>query len=171
MATVTFKGNPVKLGGNEVKAGQPAPDFTAVDTSLQPVRMSDARGKVVIVSAVPSLDTPVCDTETRRFNEEAGKVSGVEVWTVSRDLPFAQKRWCAAAGVANVKTLSDFRERTFGPAWGVELQDGPLAGLVARAVFVVGKDGKVTHAEYVSDITKEPDYEAAIAAARKAASA
>jgi thiol peroxidase len=171
MANVTFKGNPVKLGGNEVKAGQAAPDFTAIDNSLQPVRLADARGKVVIVSAVPSLDTPVCDTETRRFNEEAGKLSGVEVWTVSRDLPFAQKRWCAAAGVSNVKTLSDFRDRTFGPAYGVELQDSPLAGLTARAVFVVGKDGKVTHAEYVSDITKEPNYEAAIGAAKKAAAA
>ena len=170
MANVTFKGTPVKLGGNEVKAGQSAPDFTAIDTGLQPVRLADARGKVVILSAVPSLDTPVCDMETRRFNEEAGKLSGVEVWTVSRDLPFAQKRWCAAAGVSNVKTLSDFRDRAFGPAYGVELQDSPLAGLTARAVFVVGKDGKVTHAEYVSDITKEPNYEAVISAARSAAS-
>ena len=169
MANGTFKGAPVKLGGSEVKAGQAAPDFTAIDNALQPVRMADARGKVVILSAVPSLDTPVCDMETRRFNEEAGKLSGVEVWTVSRDLPFAQKRWCAAAGVTNVKTLSDFRDRSFGPAYGVELQDSPLAGLTARAVFVVGKDGKVTHAEYVSDITKEPNYEAALGAARKAA--
>jgi thiol peroxidase len=169
MANVAFKGNPVKLGGNEVKAGQPAPDFTVIDNALQPVRMADARGKVVILTSVPSLDTPVCDTETRRFNQEAGKLSGVEVWTVSRDLPFAQKRWCAAAGATNVKTLSDFRERSFGPAYGVELQDSPLAGLTARAVFVVGKDGKVTHAEYVSDITKEPNYEAALSAAKTAA--
>jgi thioredoxin-dependent peroxiredoxin len=170
MANVTFKGTPVKLGGNEIKAGQSAPDFTVIDTGLQPVRLADARGKVVILSAVPSLDTPVCDMETRRFNEEAGKLSGVEVWTVSRDLPFAQKRWCAAAGVSNVKTLSDFRDRAFGPAYGVELQDSPLAGLTARAVFVVGKDGKVTYAEYVSDITKEPNYDAALGAARTAAS-
>jgi thioredoxin-dependent peroxiredoxin len=170
MANVTFKGTPVKLGGHEVKAGQSAPDFTAVDNGLQPVRLADARGKVIILSAVPSLDTPVCDMETRRFNEEAGKLSGVEVWTVSRDLPFAQKRWCAAAGVTNVKTLSDFRDRAFGPAYGVELQDSPLAGLTARAVFVVDKAGRIAHAEYVSDITKEPDYEAALAAAKTAAS-
>jgi thiol peroxidase len=170
MANVAFKGTPVKLGGNEVKAGQSAPDFTAIDNGLQPVRLADARGKVIILSAVPSLDTPVCDTETRRFNEEAGKLSGVEVWTVSRDLPFAQKRWCAAAGATKVKTLSDFRDRAFGPAYGVELQDSPLAGLTARAVFVVDKAGKVAHAEYVSDITKEPNYEAALTAAKTAAS-
>jgi len=171
-AKVTFKGNPVTLGGSELKAGARAPDFTAVDTGLQPVRVSDARGKVLILSAVPSLDTPVCDTETRRFNEEAGKLGGgVEVWTISMDLPFAQKRWCGAAGVNNVKTLSDFRDRSFARSYGVAIQDGPLTGLSARAVFVVGKDGTITHAEYVSDITKEPNYDAALSAARQAASA
>jgi len=169
MANVTFKGTPVTLGGSEVTPGQKAPDFTATDTALQPVRLADAAGRVVILSAVPSLDTPVCDTETRRFNEEATRLSGVEVWTISMDLPFAQKRWCGAAGVSHVKTLSDFRERSFGPAYGVALQSGPLAGLLARAVFVVGKDGRIAHAEYVSDITKEPSYEAALGAARKAA--
>ncbi len=171
-AKVTFKGTPVKLGGPEVKPGQRAPDFTAVDTSLQPVRPADARGKVLILSAVPSLDTPVCDTETRRFNEEAGKLGGgVEIWTISMDLPFAQKRWCGATGVSHVKTLSDFRERSFAQSYGVAIQDGPLAGLAARAVFVVGKDGTVRHAEYVSDITKEPNYEAALGAAKQAAGA
>jgi len=170
MAQVTFKGNPVALSGSEVKPNQPAPDFTAIDTALQPVRLSQARGKVVVLSAVPSLDTPVCDTETRRFNEEAARLGeGVEVWTISMDLPFAQKRWCGAAGVTRVKTLSDFREKSFGQAYGTLVKDGPLAGLEARAVFVVGKDGKVTHAEYVSEITKEPNYEAALAAARAAA--
>jgi thioredoxin-dependent peroxiredoxin len=169
MANVAFKGNPVKLGGNEVKAGQPAPDFTVIDNALQPVRMADARGKVVILTSVPSLDTPVCDTETRRFNQEAGKLSGVEVWTISMDLPFAQKRWCAAAGVTSVKMLSDFRDKAFGQSYGVLIKDGPLAGVDARAVFVVGKDGKVTHVEYVKEIASEPNYEAALAAARKAA--
>jgi len=112
----------------------------------------------------------VCDTETRRFNTEAGALpGGVEVWTISMDLPFAQKRWCGAAGVSTVKTLSDFRERAFAPAYGTLVKDGPLAGLSARAVFVVGKDGKVTHAEYVKDITQEPNYEAALAAAKNAA--
>jgi thiol peroxidase len=168
--TVNFKGNPVELGGAPVKSGQDAPDFAALDTGLAPVRLSENRGKVIVLSAVPSLDTPVCDKETRRFNEEASKLgSGVEVWTVSMDLPFAQKRWCGAAGVSHVKTLSDFRDRAFARGYGVLVQEGPLSGLAARAVFVVGKDGKVKHVEYVDDITGEPDYEAALAAARQAA--
>ena len=141
-----------------------------MDNALAPVKLSDAKGKVLILSAVPSLDTPVCDTEPRRFNTEAGKLSGgVEVWTISMDLPFAQKRWCGAAGATAVKTLSDFRERAFAPAYGTLVKDGPLAGLSARAVFVVGKDGKIAHAEYVKDITQEPNYDAALAAAKKAA--
>jgi thiol peroxidase len=168
--TVNFKGNPVALGGAEVKAGQDAPDFTAVDSGLAAVRLSENRGKVIVLTAVPSLDTPVCDKETRRFNEEAGKLgAGVEVWTVSMDLPFAQKRWCGAAGVNQVKTLSDFRDRAFAQNYGVLVKEGPLSGLAAPAVFVVGKDGKIKHAEYVKDITSEPDYEAALAAARQAA--
>jgi thiol peroxidase len=167
---VMFKGNPVTLGGPEVKPGVDAPDFTAVDTTLQPVRLKDAQGKVIVLSSVPSLDTPVCDTETRRFNEEAAKLpGGVEVWTVSADLPFAQKRWCGAAGVTSVKTLSDFRDRSFAQSYGVLIKDGPLAGLTARAVFVVGKDGKIKHAEYVKEITTEPNYEAALAVAKQSA--
>ena len=170
MADVTFKGNPISLGGSEGKAGQDAPDFTALDTSLQPVRLSDAKGKVIILSAVPSVDTPVCDTETRRFNEEASKLGeGIEVWTLSMDLPFAQKRWCAAAGIDRVKLLSDSRERSFGLNYGVEIKDSALAGLHARAVFVVGKDGMVKHAEYVKEIASEPNYEAALKAASAAA--
>jgi thiol peroxidase len=170
MADVTFKGTPVVLAGREVKVGQPAPDFSAVDTSLQPVRLADARGKVVILSAVPSLDTPVCDTETRRFNQEAAKLpGGIEVWTISMDLPFAQKRWCGAAGIDRVKTLSDFRDRSFGQSYGVAISGGPLAGLTARAVFVVGKDGTVKHVEYVREITSEPNYDAALSAAKQAA--
>ncbi len=166
---VKFKGNPVTLGGPEVTVGQDAPDFTAVDTSLQPVRLSDARGKVLVLSSVPSVDTPVCDTETRRFNQEAANLDNVEIWTISMDLPFAQKRWCAAAGIDKVKVASDFRERSFGESYGVRIEDGPLAGVNARAVFVVGRDGKIAHVEYVSDITSEPDYEAALNAARQAA--
>ncbi len=169
---VTLKGNPVTLEGAEIKPGDDAPDFTAIDNGLQPVSLAAARGKVVILSAVPSLDTAVCDTETRRFNEEAsGLGEGIEVWTISGDLPFAQKRWCGAAGVDRVKTISDFRNHAFGKNYGVQIKDGPLAGLTTRAVFVVGKDGKVKHAEYVSDITHEPDYEAALKAAREAAEA
>jgi thiol peroxidase len=166
---VTLRGNPVTLSGPEIRPGQTAPDFTALDNGLQPVRLAEARGKVIVLASVPSLDTPTCDTETRRFNEEAGKLgTGVEVWTISMDLPFAQKRWCGAAGASHVKTLSDFRERTFAPSYGVLIKDGPIAGLTARAVFVVGKDGKVTHAEYVKEIASEPNYQAALDAARKA---
>jgi thiol peroxidase len=169
---VMFKGSPIGLGGPEIKPGQDAPDFTAVDNGLQPVKLSANKGKVLILSAVPSLETPVCDMETRKFNEEAGKLGGnVEVWTISMDLPFAQKRWCGAAGVTNVKTLSDFREHSFAQNYGVMVKEGPLAGLTARAVFVVGKDGKVKHAEYVKEITTEPSYDAALSAAKQAAGA
>ena len=159
---VMFKSNPITLAGPEIKPGATAPDFAAVDSGLQPVKLSGAKGKVVVLSSVPSLETPVCDTETRRFNQEADKLGGnVEVWTISMDLPFAQKRWCGAAGVTHVKTLSDFRDHSFSENYGVLIKDGPLAGLTARAVFVVGKDGKVAHAEYVKEITTEPNYEAA----------
>lgn len=169
---VTFKGNPVTLGGTEVRPGQDAPDFTAIDTSLQPVSLADARGKTIILSSVPSLDTPVCDTETRRFNQEATTLGDeIEVWTISMDLPFAQKRWCAGSGVERVRALSDFRGNSFGRTYGVQIKDGPIAGLNARAVFVVGKDGKVRHVEYVKEIATEPDYDAALAAAREAAGA
>ena len=167
---VMFKGNPITLGGPEIKPGGDAPDFSGVDNGLQPVKLSQARGKVIVLSAVPSLDTPVCDMETRRFNQEAGKLgANVEVWTVSMDLPFAQKRWCGAAGVTSVKTLSDFREHSFAQSYGVLVKEGPLAGLTARAVFVVGKDGKVKYVEYVKEITTEPNYDAALAAAKQAA--
>jgi thiol peroxidase len=169
---VMFKGTPITLGGPEIKPGSDAPDFTAVDNGLQPVKLSQAKGKVIVLSAVPSLDTPVCDTETRKFNQEAGGLgANVEVWTLSMDLPFAQKRWCGTAGVTAVKTLSDFRERSFAQNYGVLVKEGPLAGLTARAVFVVGKDGKVKHAEYVREITTEPNYDAALSAARQAAGA
>src|SRR2546425_3690862 len=131
---VTLKGTPLTLVGPEIKPGQRAPDFTAVDTSLQAVRLSGAEGQGLIVSSVPSLDTPVCATGSRRFNQEAGKLGpGVGVWTISMDLPFAQKRWCSAAGANRVKTLSDFRDRAFGQTYGVAIKDGPLAGVNARA--------------------------------------
>ncbi|MGE0823192.1 MAG: thiol peroxidase [Candidatus Binatia bacterium] len=169
---VTLRGNPLTLVGPEIKVGQDAPDFTVIDNGLQPVRLSDAKGKVIILSTVPSVDTPVCDTETRRFNQEAASLgSNTEIWTISVDLPFAQKRWCGAAGVDRVKTLSDFRDRGFSQQYGVLLKDGPLAGVTARAVFVVGKDGKVKHVEYVKEIANEPQYEAILSAAKTAAAA
>ncbi len=159
------------LIGPELKSGQEAPDFTVVDNDFKTVRLSNAKGKVIILSSVPSLDTPVCDKETKRFNEEASQLSeDIEIWTISMDLPFAQKRWCGAAGVSRVKTLSDFRDRSFGASYGVLIKDEPLAGIYARAVFVVGKDGLLKHVEYVKDIASEPDYEAALNAAHQALS-
>jgi len=153
---VTMKGRPVTLVGPELRAGQPAPDFTAVGTDLQPVRLSDYRGRVVVVSAVPSLDTPVCDMETRRFNAEAaGLGPEVVVLTVSMDLPFAQKRWCGAAGVDRVTTVSDHRDAGFGLAYGVLIRD---LRLLARAVFVVDRQGIVRYIQLVKEVGTEPEY-------------
>jgi thiol peroxidase len=159
-----FKGSPVNVVGPELKVGDKAPaNFTLVANDMAELRGADLAGKPRILVAVPSLDTPVCDLETRRFNEEAVKIPGVQVYTVSVDLPFAQKRWCGNAGVERVQTLSDFRARDFGPAHGAWL---PSLGLLARAVFVVDATDTVRHVEYVAEVTSEPDYAAAIAAAR-----
>ena len=165
---VTLRGNPITLGGPEIKPGQSAPDFTALDNGLKPVKLSEAKGKVVILSAVPSLDTPTCDTETRRFNQEAAKLGGnVEVWTISMDLPFAQKRWCGAAGVTASRRCPTSASASFGPAYGVDDQGRP-ARRAHRARGLRGRqDGKVTHAEYVKEISPEPNYDAALAAARR----
>lgn len=163
---VTFKGNPVTLVGNEVKVGDTAPDFTVLANDLSPVTLADSKGSVRIISVVPSLDTGVCDQQTRRFNEEAASLEGVRVLTISVDLPFAQKRWCGAAGVDRVQTLSDHRDLSFGTAYGVAIKE---LRLLARAVFVVDKDDKVVYAEYVPEVTQHPNYEAAIEAAKKAA--
>jgi thiol peroxidase len=160
---VLWGGNPVELAGGEVTVGQKAPDFTVTGNDMKPVTLKDTSGKVRIFSAVPSLDTAVCDTETRRFNVEAGKLPGVEIWTISMDLPFAQKRWCGAAGVTAVKTASDYKKASFGEAWGV-LE--PNRHLLARAVFVVDKDDTVKHVEYVANVATEPNYDAALAAAK-----
>jgi thiol peroxidase len=166
MASITFKGNPVSLAGEEVKAGQTAPDFKAQKTDMGDYSLSSSPGKTRIILSVPSLDTPVCDAETRRFNEEAAKLPGVEVVCVSMDLPFAQKRWCGAAGVDNVVTVSDHRDASFGKNYGVLINGGPLDRVLARAVFVIGADNTVKHVEYVNDIANHPDYEAALMAAR-----
>ena len=169
---INWKGNPTDLVGPGLAKGQKAPsDWTLVGNDMSAVSASNMAGQKRIVLTVPSLDTPVCDVETRRFNQEATNVAGVKIYVVSMDLPFAQKRWCGAAGVTAVKTLSDFRERSFAQNYGVLVKEGPLAGLTARAVFVVGKDGKVKHAEYVKEITTEPNYDAALAAAKQAAGA
>lgn len=165
MAKITFKGNPVTLLGNEVKVGDQAPDFTVLANDLSEVKLSDYKGSVRILSSVPSLDTGVCDVQTRRFNEEAAKLDGVKVLTISADLPFAQKRWCASSGLEDVITLSDHRDLSFGNAYGVVMKE---LRLLARAVFVVDSNDKITYVEYVSEGTNHPDYEAAIQAAKEA---
>lgn len=165
MASVTFGGNAVTLIGNEVKVGDKAPNFTVLANDLSPVTLEDTKGSVRLISVVPSLDTGVCDAQTRRFNEEASKLDNVKILTVSVDLPFAQKRWCGAAGIENVQTLSDHRDLSFGEAFGVAIQE---LRLLARAVFVVDSNDTVTYAEYVSEVTNHPNYEAALEAAKQA---
>jgi thioredoxin-dependent peroxiredoxin len=165
MASITFKNNPVTLLGNEVKPGDSAPDFTVLANDLSEVSLNDTKGKVRLISVVPSIDTGVCDAQTRKFNEEAGTLENVEVLTVSADLPFAQRRWCGANGIENVQTLSDHRDMSFGEAYGVHIKE---MRLLARAVFVVDSNDKVTHAEYVSEATNHPDYDAAIEAVKNA---
>ncbi|MBI1336659.1 MAG: thiol peroxidase [Phycisphaera sp.] len=163
---ITFKGNPMTLVGPEVKVGSPMPDFTATGNDMKPRKLSEFKGKTVVVSVVPSLDTPVCDMQTRKFNEEAGKLGdGAVVLTLSVDLPMAQKRWCGAAGATHVTTLSDYKDHSAGVALGVRIKE---LGLLTRAVFVVDKAGVVKSAEYVSEVTKEPDYAKALAAVKAA---
>ena len=168
MASVTFKGNPVTLIGNEVGVGQTAPDFKVQKIDLTEYTLSASAGNTRIVASVPSLDTPVCDLETKRFNQEAAKLPNVEIVCVSMDLPFAQKRWCGASSVDKVITASDHREASFARNYGVLISGGPLDRLTARAVFVIGPDDKVRHVEYVKDITEHPNYEAILAAAKHA---
>ncbi|MBB5172749.1 thiol peroxidase [Texcoconibacillus texcoconensis] len=165
MAEITFKEKPVTLRGNEVKVGDQAPNFTVLANDLSEVTLDDSKGRVRLISVVPSIDTGVCDQQTRRFNEEAAKLDGVEVLTISVDLPFAQKRWCAAAGIENVQTLSDHRDLSFGEAYGVAIEE---LRLLARSVFVIDSNDKVTYTEYVSEATNHPDYEGALEAARQA---
>ncbi|MDR6225967.1 thiol peroxidase [Desmospora profundinema] len=163
---ITFKGNPVTLLGPELKAGDAAPDFTVLANDLSPVTLADSRGHVRIISVVPSLDTGVCDAQTRRFNEEAANLGDrVRVLTISVDLPFAQKRWCGAAGIDRVQTLSDHRDLSFGTAYGVAIQE---LRLLARSVFVIDANDQLVHVELVSEATNHPDYEAAVEAAKRA---
>lgn len=161
---ITFKGSPMTLLGTELKVGDKAPDFTVVDTTLAPVNLTTHAGKIRIISAVPSLDTPVCDTETRRFNQEAaGLPENIVVLTISLDLPFAQKRWCGAAGIERVVTLSDYRDRSFGQKYGVLIKE---LLLLARCIFVVDAQGIIRYIQQVPEVTSEPDYAAVIAAAK-----
>ncbi|MDD2399192.1 MAG: thiol peroxidase [Sulfurovum sp.] len=171
MATVSFKNSIVcNLAGTQINVGDKAPAVTVVNCN--PMLQNETvggEGKVQMVVAVPSLDTGVCDAETRRFNQEAASLEGVEVITVSMDLPFAAARWCGAAGIENIKVCSDFRNKEFANAYGMLLADGPLAGILARAVFIIGKDGKVAYKQLVPEITSEPNYEEALQAAKEIA--
>ncbi len=162
---ITMKGSPLTLVGNEVKTGDRAPDFEVLDNGLSPVKLSSYIGRTVVISSVPSLDTPVCDLETRKFNEEAAKLGdGVSILTISMDLPFAQKRWCGAAGVNRVTTLSDHRDASFGRSYGVLIKE---LRLLARAVFVVDSKGIIRHVDLVKEVTNEPDYETILKAVSK----
>ena len=162
---ITIHGNPLTLVGEEIKVGMPAPDIELLDNDLNPVKLSSFRGKVVILTSVPSLDTPVCDIETRRFNDEAAMLGPeVNIVTISMDLPFAQKRWCGAAGVEKVKTLSDHRQAAFGQAYGVLIKE---LRLLARAVFIVDGAGTVQYVQLVKEVASEPDYEQVMQALQK----
>ncbi len=161
---ITFKGNPFTLLGPELKVGDKAPGFTVVDNGLTPVSLASYKGKIKIISAVPSLDTPVCDTETRRFNQEAAALpENVVVLTISLDLPFAQKRWCGAAGIDKVTTLSDYQERSFADAYGVLIKE---LKLLARAVFIIDATDTIRYIQIVPEVTSEPDYAAVIGAVK-----
>ena len=163
---VTMRGNPMTLVGPEIKVGQKAPNFNVVGKGMTPATLDQFKGKVKIIATVPSLDTPVCDAETRRFNVEAGNLPGdVQILSVSMDLPFAQARWCGAAGVDKITTLSDWRSASFGTNYGTLIKE---LHLLARTVFVVDKNGTITYAEYVPEVASEPKYDAALAALKAA---
>jgi len=161
---ITFKTKPMTLTGNAVKVGDTAPDFKAVGNDLSEVTLSQFKGKTVIVSVVPSLDTGVCDAQGKRFNDEAIKLGdNVQVLIISEDLPFAQKRWCGATNSTAVKTISDYKDRDFAKNYGLYIKE---LGLLTRAVLVIGADGKVKYQEIVPEVTTHPNYDAAIAAVK-----
>jgi len=162
---VTMRGNPLTLIGNEVRMGETAPDFVGLSPDLTPIMLSSYRNKLCIISSVPSLDTPVCDIETRKFNEEASKLGDkIQILTISMDLPFAQKRWCGAAGVNKIQTLSDHRDAQFGLAYGVLIKE---LRLLARAVFLVDQKGTLQYMQLVKEIANEPNYEEIWSALKK----
>ena len=163
---VTLKGNPMTLVGDELKVGDPAPDFSLKATDMSDKSLADFAGKVKLISVVPSIDTPVCETETRTFNERAADLGDdIVVLTVSVDTPMAQKRFCAAQGIEKVHMLSDFKDHSFGPAYGVRIKE---VGLLARQIFVVDKNNKITYTQLVGEVAEEPDYDAALGAAKSA---
>ena len=166
MTTVTLGGNPIHLAGQFPKVGEAAPAFSLVNGKLEDVTLASFAGKKKILNIVPSLDTPVCATSTRKFNEEAGKLPNTVVLVISADLPFAAGRFCETEGLKNVVTLSTMRGREFMKSYGVEIADGPLAGITARAVVVIDAGDKVAYTELVPEIKQEPNYAAALAAAK-----
>jgi thiol peroxidase len=162
---ITMKGEPLMLSGTAVDIGQEAPDFEVLDNELKTVTLSSFAGKTLIICSVPSLDTSVCDTETRKFNEKAAELGeGVAVLVISMDLPFAQKRWCGAAGIRNVKTLSDHRNASFGKAYGVLIEG---LRLLARAIFIIDRQGVIRYKQIVPEITSEPDYDDCLNSVRR----
>ncbi|GAB3065315.1 thiol peroxidase [Virgibacillus ainsalahensis] len=165
MVNVTFQQEPVTLEGTELKVGDQAPDFTVISNDMKEVSLTDYKGKVKLISAVPSIDTGVCSEQTKRFNEEADKIGNVQVLTISMDLPFAQTRWCAANGIKKLDTLSDYRHADFGEKYGNLIKE---LRLLARSIFVVDSNDKITYVEYVNEVTNHPDYESALEAARQA---
>jgi len=163
MSTTNFKGAPVKVAGKFIEKGAVAPDFALVKTDLSSLSLKDLKGKNVVLNIFPSLDTSVCATSVRKFNKLAAGLPDTVVLAVSKDLPFAHARFCSTEGIENVIPVSDFRVSDFDVKYGVLMEDGPLAGLLARAVVVVDKEGKVAYTELVPEITQEPDYDKAIA--------
>lgn len=161
---ITFQGNPLTLLGPEIKVGAKAPDFTVLSKEMAPVKLSDSNGKVRIISVVPSIDTPVCDMQTRRFNEEISSIEGLQVLSVSVDLPFALAKYCAANGIANVQTLSDHKELDFGLKYGFVIEE---LRLLSRGIVVVDKDNVVRYVQYVKEVTEQPDYDKGLAAAKQ----
>jgi thioredoxin-dependent peroxiredoxin len=161
----TLQGKPLTLVGPELKAGDAAPDFEAVDLGLQPVTLAKTGNNVRIFSVVPSLDTPVCDAQTKHFEDAAAKLEGMDIYTVSMDLPFAQKRWCSAFGVDRIKMLSDHKNASFGENYGTLIKD---LRIESRAIFVVDKNNRIKHAEYVKEVGDFPNYDAALNAAKSA---
>ncbi len=169
MAQTTFKGAPVHTSGNLPSAGSKAPDFKLTKTDLSDVSLKDFAGKKVILNIFPSIDTPTCAASERRFNQEAAKIPNTVIVSVSKDLPFALKRFCAAEGIDKVVPSSELRDDGFGKAYGVRITDSALAGLFARSVVVLDESGKVLHSQLVPDIANEPDYAAALGALKQTA--
>lgn len=167
MASITFKGNAVNTVGDLPAVGSQAPDFLLTKTDLSDVSLKDFAGKKIVLNIFPSVDTPVCAASVRRFNQEADKLPNTVVLGVSLDLPFAHKRFCGAEGIESAVSVTELRDRKFGEDYGVRMTDGPLAGLLSRAVVIIDESGKVTYTEQVPEITQEPDYEAALAALKK----